>query len=178
VIQLDRDVRALDHHARLERRGRIAVGVEAEPGHQGHVDEVQAREAVARAGRNVDGLAGNEQPLERARAVRRAGNVERRAEHERRPALLGGAHDDVPAGLDRDRQVLLVAAAVGDLHHPVAAERGERRLDRGVVAGHAQHRRPRRIERAIPRVLAAAHVGREAVVVCDLHARRHVLQRL
>ena len=77
VVDLDRDAGALDHDARLAGRNRVAVGVEPRAGHQRDVHEAQAREPVAGTGRHVQQLPGDEQPVERERAVGAAGDLQR-----------------------------------------------------------------------------------------------------
>ena len=99
AVDLDRDAR----RARPRRLGSpgaagLAVGIEAEAGHERACDEAQARQPVA-------GAAGDAQPAapatSRPSSVKAlfgaAGDRQLAAEHERRPALLGGAQITCPS---------------------------------------------------------------------------------
>ena len=78
------------------------------------------------------------------------------------------------AGDDGDCKGFLVAAAVGNFDHAMTGQRGQGGDDRGVIGRHTQHGRAGGIVGAGTAVFAAAHVGREAVVIADLDGFRDV----
>ena len=87
------------------------------------MDEVQPRQCVAGGVGHGQRRAGDEQAVERAGGVGGAGHGEP-AQIEHRPAAIGGADLDRAIGNHIDVQGFAVAAAVGDLDHAVAGNRG------------------------------------------------------
>ena len=160
-------------HTGRGRLGGAAVGVEGNAGHQGAVDEVQPRQCVAGGVGHFQRRAGDEQAVERAGGVGGAGHAQP-AQIEHRSAAVGGANLDRTIGYHVDVQGFAVAAAVGDLDHAVAGNRGERGGQRGVVVGHAYQRDTgwRQRQRGAALVFAAADVGREALAPSEAHIGR------
>ena len=151
--------------ARRGGLGRAGVRVQGDARHQGAVQQVELFQGVRAVVGHQQRRAGDQQAVERAGGVGPAGHGAA-AQVEHRAAAVLGPDLDLPVGHHGQGQRFRVAAAVADFHHAVAGDLGQRRVDAGLVVGHAHHQRGvgRRRQALAAFVFAAAQVGAEAFV--------------